>query len=98
MNPEHTTMEQWKQVFSTLFLSGKATALWVAVVNDALQLPGKPEVPLTPISGNAYSPITRFPSPSCDNFLCFPLYIKFLAFILVKTIYKKGLTYTHYYI
>lgn len=92
------TMGQWKQVFSTPLLSGKASSLWAAVVKDAFQLTGKLKVPLTPISGNSCSPITLFPSPSCANFLCFPLYIKFLAFILVKTIYKKGLTCTHYYI
>lgn len=34
--------------------------------------------------------ITLFLFPSCDNFLYLMLYIKFLAFLLVKTIYRKS--------
>lgn len=39
---------------------------------------------------NSYKCYYTFSFPSCDNFLHLTLYFKFLAFLLVKTIYKKS--------
>lgn len=82
---------QWdnrSKCFLLWFLSRKAITLLVAVVEWYSSMHKK--VPLTTSSVvTRTNAITLFPFPSCDNFLHLTLYIKFLAFILVKTIYKK---------